>query len=265
MKEYDNKHPPDGADDDDNQSEKSERFLQLVSKTKSRSELLNRIKYPRITFPEESHTAYPGNLTDEQIEECDKFLIHLAKLPQRISEQIYSYRDVEDPEYTICRWVRAMKFDSEGILQRCYDNQSLYDTAKRHKFYPNVSKDSIGIDSGASYSVFLSQYPFLPIGRSIQGYPVNYFQAGQINSEGILCITTIEHLIGYFWWSFMYKMKKEVVEQRLKDKNFVRCEGVNVIDLHGISIQQILSSESQQVLQLAGKIADFFPEVRSRS
>lgn len=113
---------------------------------------------------------------------------------------------------------------------------------------------------GAPFSVFLSQYPFLPIGRGKNGCPVNYFLAGKINPEGILSLSTSERLQGYFWWSFMYKFKQEIRKAQERDPDFVRVEGINILDLQGLSASA-LSSETIDVVKLASKISDFFPEV----
>jgi hypothetical protein len=123
-------------------------------------------------------------------------------------------------------------------------------------FFQDVSKTI-----GAPFSVFLSQYPFLPIGRAKNGCPVNYFLAGKINPEGILSLSTPERLQGYFWWSFMYKFKQEIRKAQERDPDFVRVEGINILDLQGLSASA-LSSETIDVVKLASKISDFFPEVR---
>lgn len=173
-----------------------------------------------------------------------------------ISEQVYSFRDVEEEPYTICRWLRATKFDATAILKRLEENQAQFAKAQAHDFYPDVSKAI-----GAPFSVFLSQFPFLPIGRAKNGCPVNYFLAGKIHPEGILACTTTERLEGYFWWSFMYKFKGEMRKSRVQDENFVRMEGINIIDLNGLSSDS-LSGDTMDVIKLSSKISDFFPEVR---
>jgi hypothetical protein len=185
-----------------------------------------------------------------------KFLRGLKLLDPTVSEQIYSMRDVEDEPYTICRWLRATKFDADKILTRCVENQPMFDEAKEQDFYPNVS-EAIG---GAPFSVFLSQYPFLQIGNAKNGCPANYFQIGKIHPEGILACTQKEKLKGYFWWSFMHKMKQEIRKAQSIDPDFVRLEGINILDLEGLSASA-LSQETMDVIQLASKISDFFPEV----
>lgn len=183
-----------------------------------------------------------------------KFLRGLKLLDSAVMDQVYSFRDVEEEPYTICRWLRATKFKADAILQRLEENQPMFERAQKQDFYPMPTQTL-----GAPVSVFLSQYPFLPIGSAKNGCPVNYFIAGQINPEGILSITTIDRLEGYFWWSFMWKMKDEVRRAQEKDPDFVRMEGINIVDLKGLS-SAALSSETIEVIKVSAKVADFFPE-----
>jgi hypothetical protein len=201
--------------------------------------------------------GYPGTLTVDELNECQKFLEGIKKLDSTILEQVYSLRDIEETPYTICRWLRATKFNSDEILQRLQDNQYMFDEAKEHQFYgPNISQYM----NNCPLSVFLSQYPFLPLGRGYNGCPINYFLAGRINPEGILCLCSIEQLKCYFWYSFMYKMKIEMKESQKQNIDFCKCEGINVLDLKGLSASS-LTSETMEVIKLSSKISDFFPEV----
>lgn len=171
-----------------------------------------------------------------------------------VLNQVYSFRDVEEEPYTICRWLRATKFKADDILKRLAENQAMFEKAQANDFYPKPDETI-----GAPVSVFLTQYPFLPIGSAKNGCPVNYFMAGRINPEGIMSITTAERLEGYFWWSFMWKMKAEVRKAQEQDPDFVRMEGINIVDLKGLS-SSALSSETMDVIKISSKVADFFPE-----
>ncbi|KAG7369968.1 CRAL/TRIO domain containing protein [Nitzschia inconspicua] len=230
--------------------EPSMRFLNIKQRTPSIHKI--HLEQPRVKS--QGLKGYPGELTLEEMEECQKFLRGLEDLPSEVSEQVYSFRDIEEEPYTICRWLRATKFDADKILERLAQNQAMFDNAKMDEFYPNVT-DWIG----APLSVFLSQYPFLPVGRGKNGCPVNYFLAGKINPEGILCLTTIKKLECYFWYSFMWKFKNEIRAAQERDPDFVRVEGINVIELDGLS-SSALSSETMEVIKMASKISDFFPE-----
>eukprot|EP00532_Pseudo-nitzschia_australis_P004986 CAMPEP_0168202500 /NCGR_PEP_ID=MMETSP0139_2-20121125/24308_1 /TAXON_ID=44445 /ORGANISM="Pseudo-nitzschia australis, Strain 10249 10 AB" /LENGTH=719 /DNA_ID=CAMNT_0008128197 /DNA_START=164 /DNA_END=2323 /DNA_ORIENTATION=- len=199
--------------------------------------------------------GYPGTLTVEELEECQKFLRGLNELPPAVAEQVYSLRDIEDQPYTICRWLRATKFDADAILTRLAENQFLFEQAKAHNFYGPDIEDHLG----CPLSVFLSQYPFLSVGRGRNGSPINYFLAGKINPEGIMALCTIEQLTCYFWFSFMYKMKDEMRITQQMNEDFCRCEGINVLDLSGLSASA-LTSETMEVIKIASKVSDFFPE-----
>lgn len=75
-----------------------------------------------------------------------------------------------------------------------------------------------------------------------------------------MALTTVKRLTGYFWWSFMYKFKQEIRKAQDRDPDFVRIEGINIIDLKGLSASS-LSGDTMEVIKLASKISDFFPEV----
>lgn len=132
----------------------------------------------------------------------------------------------------------------------------MFEKAKQFDFYgPNLDEHF-----GCPYSVFLSQYPFLPIGRGKNGSPVNYFRVGNINPEGIMCLVSIDNLVKYFWYSFMYSFKDNIRASKEVNPDFCRCEGINVIDLEGLS-SSALTQETMEVMKICGKISDFFPEV----
>ena len=71
----------------------------------------------------------------------------------------------------------------------------------------------------------------------------------------ILCIL----FLGYFWHSYAYQFQEVLKRAIDANPDFVRCEGINIIDLQGLTASQ-LSSETMAVIQLSSKIADFYPE-----
>jgi hypothetical protein len=133
----------------------------------------------------------------------------------------------------------------------------MWKRAHADNFYPDISNAL-----NCPFSVFLTQYPFLAIGRGKNACPVNYFQAGKVHPEGMFCATTVQKVEAYFWHQFVHGFQKEVQKSLVQNPNLVRMEGINIIDLKGLSASAI-SSETLEVVKLASKIADFFPEVRS--
>jgi hypothetical protein len=138
------------------------------------------------------------------------------------------------------------------------ENQPLFDEAKEVEFFGPDLEEHLG----CPFSVFLSQYPFLPIGCGKNGSPVNYFNVGRVNPEGIMCLITLDKLKSYFWYSFMYSFKDNVRASQAVNPDFCRCEGINVMDLGGLSASA-LTTETMEVMKMASKISDFFPEVRT--
>ncbi|CAB9522156.1 Phosphatidylinositol/phosphatidylcholine transfer protein [Seminavis robusta] len=234
---------------------------ELTPENATIEQLLQELQNPSFKSPKTGQSGYPGGFTPEQLEQVEIFLRGLEEAKKTnpgIYEQVYSYLDVEDMPMTISRCIRATKFNAQEMLDRLIANQEQFDHAKSKQFYPNVDEAI-----GAPFSVFLSQYPFVGLGRSNQSLPVNYFQAGKINPEGIMALTTVDQLEGYYWWSFMYKFKRELREARLhapdKTPSYGLCEAVTIIDLQGLSASA-LSSDTMDVIKLSSKIADFYPE-----
>jgi hypothetical protein len=168
-------------------------------------------------------------------------------------------RNVEEEPYAICRFLRATKFDADKILERLEDNKTMWKRAHADHFYPDISNAL-----NCPFSVFLTQYPFLAIGRGKNACPVNYFQAGKVHPEGMFCATTVQKVEAYFWHQFVHGFQKEVQKSLVQNPNLVRMEGINILDLKGLSASAI-STETLEVVKLASKIADFFPEVSNES
>lgn len=58
----------------------------------------------------------------------------------------------------------------------------------------------------------------------------------------------------------MHKYKSEIRAVQDSDPDFVRIEGIMVMDLQGLS-SSALSAETMEVIKIASKISDYFPEV----
>ena len=78
-----------------------------------------------------------------------------------------------------------------------------------------------------------------------------------------MCLVTFEQLKSYFWYNFMHDFKDKIRASQAKNPDFCRCEGINVLDLNGLSASA-LTTETMEVIKICSKISDFFPEVRTR-
>ena len=131
------------------QLEHSERFKSIINAPVE--EMMKRLTDPRICL---DSPGYPGCLSQAQLDECEKFI---KECPASIHSQIWSLRDVMEPEYIVCRWVRAMKWDAAGIIARCEQNQPLFSEAENNQFYPDID-DALG----APFTVFM-RFSFLSL------------------------------------------------------------------------------------------------------
>jgi len=74
-----------------------------------------------------------------------------------------------------------------------------------------------------------------------------------------LCLITIDQVKSYFWHNFMYKFKDQVRVSQEENPDFCRAEGINVMDLSGLSASS-LTTETLEVIKILSKVSDFFPE-----
>ena len=62
----------------------------------------------------------------------------MQDLDPALKDQLYSFRDVEDEAYIICRWLRASNFNAKSAIQRLEENQPFFQEAKKHNFFPGT-------------------------------------------------------------------------------------------------------------------------------
>mmetsp|Transcript_29040 Transcript_29040/g.47970 ORF Transcript_29040/g.47970 Transcript_29040/m.47970 type:complete len:559 (+) Transcript_29040:59-1735(+) len=200
--------------------------------------------------------GYPGVLTPEEVTECQRFYKEIKQRNGVHQEIVYSCSDVELEPYTLCRFVRATKFDTDKMLARLEDEAfaERWREAKRADFYPDLEQSL-----NCSISTLFSQYHFLYCGNAKNGCPVSYMKTDSINTEGLLCLMTVEDTQKFFWHQFVHVFKPLLHKALAKDSNFVRCEAVAVLDLKGASSSQLNADATEVIKHMTG-IADYFPE-----
>ena len=100
------------------------------------------------------------------------------------------------------------------------------------------------------------------MGNSKQGYPVCYFSAARISSEGLECITTVDRLVRLPWYIMMHQAKQIYIRAKENNPNFYRLEQITIINLKGIS-RSLFSSKNINILKLMNNVLEVFPEVRA--
>lgn len=213
------------------------------------------LEHPSVRIVER---GYPGELTLEEVEECQQFYKEIKQRKGVYEEIVYSCSDVEQEPYTLCRFVRATKFDADKMLAQLEDEEfaERWQVAKKADFYPDIGKAI-----GCPMPTILSQYHFLYCGNAKDGCPVSYMKTDSINTEGLLCLMTVKDTPKFFWHSFVHLFIPLLQKALDKDPNYVRCEAVSVVDLSGASSSQ-LNADATEVIKHMTSIADYFPEVR---
>ncbi|KAL7577621.1 hypothetical protein ACA910_015140 [Epithemia clementina (nom. ined.)] len=198
--------------------------------------------------------GYPGQLTEEELAQCILFYREIHKRRGNFLDIVYSLNGIEEEPYAICRFMRATKFDADKMLERLENNQDQWEDAKAHDFYRDIDAAL-----GVPLVLFLQHYPYFYHGNAKNGCPVNYFKAGKLETEALLSMVSTESSTRYFWHIFYYTFREHMVIAKERNPDFVRCESINVVDLKGLSSNQ-LTSEAVECLRGAAKIAEFFPE-----
>ena len=198
--------------------------------------------------------GYPGQLTEEELAQCMLFYREIHRRKGNLYDIVYSMKGIEQEPYTICRYMRAHKFDAERVLDHLENIQDQWEDAKAHDFHRDIDSAL-----GVPLVLFLQHYPYFYHGNAKNGCPVNYFKAGKLESEALLAMVSPEVSTRYFWHIFYYTFRENMIFAKERNPDFVRCESINVVDLKGVSSNQ-LTSEAVECLRGVSKIVEFFPE-----
>lgn len=139
--------------------------------------LLEELKVPDVHVRER---GFPGELTEKELEAVKLLQSELKVRDPIYKDIIQSFSSVEKEAYSLCRFLRARKFDVEKVFAMLDEAKDAFAVAKEKNFYPDL-EEALGF----SRSVFLSQYPAVFSGNAKNGLPVMYLKAGDIQPEGI--------------------------------------------------------------------------------
>ena len=71
------------------------------------------------------------------------------------------------------------------------------------------------------------------------GHPLFISKVGQLNAEGIACITTMKGILNYHWHDMMHSYIRQLERQRLTNSQFKRYEVVCILDLEGLTTSHL--------------------------
>ena len=232
--------------------------------------LKKRLREPPHLAPSIDHldppTGYPGYLTESQLESCLEFR---KRLQSGIStDDSYAvYRDmvscfssVEGESYSLCRYLRARKFDVGATIAMMEERSSTWKDGAEHQFYPDASQ-AIG---GAPESALLTQFPLVlgSGGTARNGCPVAYFTTKRVSIDGIECVTTMDRISNYIWHFAVHKLRDHIAKVLEENPDqFVRVQLVVVFDLKGLRLDTL--RRALGALEGALKVLGVFPEMLS--
>ena len=214
--------------------------------------LLEELKIPGVT--KVSEKGFPGALTEEELEAVERLWSELKSRDPIYNEIVRSFSVVEKEAYSLCRFLRARKFDVDAVFMLLEEAREHYEIAKKHDFYPNL-EESLGF----SRAIFLSQYPEIYCGNARNGCPVQYMKLGSVQPEGIKCLLSLDESDRYFWNGMMHNYTPLLEEGRRINPKFVRTENMTIYDLSGVSRSQV-NSDTLEMVKVGAKVMTSFPE-----
>lgn len=149
--------------------------------------------------------GFPGSLNPRQLAAYQDFRSELQQRDAVYREMVYCYKEIEPEPYALCRFLRWSNFHPGKTLKFMDGIVERWQQAKKHNFYPDANV-------GCPLSVLLTQFPSLYSGYAKEGFPVCYFHAGNLSIEGIECVTDLERLPCFIWYTMLHNIKRIYAE-----------------------------------------------------
>lgn len=160
--------------------------------------------------------GFPGSLTHHQLACYQEFRSEVKRRGGVYEEMVYCYKDIEPAPYALCRFLRWANFHVEKVFKYMDSHVKQWNEAKKHNFYPDA-----GI-AGAPLSVLLTQFPSVYTGFAKEGFPVCYFHSSNLSVEGIDCVTDVERLPNFIWYTMLHDIKRIYVEAMTRQPTMKR-------------------------------------------
>mmetsp|Transcript_11201 Transcript_11201/g.16380 ORF Transcript_11201/g.16380 Transcript_11201/m.16380 type:complete len:470 (-) Transcript_11201:251-1660(-) len=176
----------------------------------------------------------PGELTENEVDVYEKFRTEVEKRGGEFRETVYSFGEIEGEPYTLCRWLRARKFNLENTIKMVEEASDVTRDARKFGFYPDP-KAALGSDP----SIFMTLYPQLYSGKAKNGCPLFISKPGVLNVDAVECITSIDGILKYHWYVMMHDYAGRLRAEKEADKNFTRFECCSVLDLDHLTSAQL--------------------------
>jgi len=203
--------------------------------------------------------GFPGHLTREEGDIYVKFREEVEKRGGSFKSTVYSF-DEEEEAYCLTRWLRARKYVLTDAITMVEEATECRSAPSQHDFYPDPEK-TLGVDP----AIFISQYPQLYSGFSKTGCPVFYSKPGQLEIDGIECITTHEAILDYHWYVMQHDYRNRLSGFKKSNPDFKRFECVTVLDLEGVTVGKLGSRTLDIIKKQSQTDSLCFPETMNKT
>lgn len=174
-------------------------------------------------------------------------------------DTVYCFGLEEGEVYALCRWCRARKYNFEDIMMMVEEATKCRAEGKTANFYPNP-KSALGCDT----AVYAAQYPQVYSGVAKNGSPLYFSKIGNLNVEGIECITTVSSIVKYHWYVMIHDFANRLRSHKKDDPTFTNFECVCVMDLGNLTMGQIGSKCMTIVKEQSAIDSLCFPETLNK-
>ena len=216
--------------------------------------------------------GYPGTLTVQELETTLEFrrMIKDKKVTDgetNYYDMVHVYDGIEPEAFALCRFMRARKFNIDGILELMDKNFKAWDFGKASDFYPRPILDkSLPTDHPTwIVPILKTQLPILNTGVGKNGSMVCYFKVEDVSVEALDCIVDMEsNMVPYFWYLFYYAYRQRAIDAQQEHPTIqLLFEVTMIIDLKGIN-RGLFSDKIMTVIKDVLTIFNCFPEVLSK-
>lgn len=197
----------------------------------------------------------PGKLTKTEEEVYYKFRDVVESRGGDFRMTVYSFGEEEGEPYTLCRWLRARKFDFDLVIKMVEEATEVRSAPLKENFYPDPE-----LALKVERHVYISQYPQLYYGNGKNGIPVFYSMPGRINVNGMHTITSLQSVIKYHWYEMIHNFGSRLRDNKRELSDFTSFSCITVLDLDQLSASA-MGSRTMSIINEQAKIDSLcFPE-----
>ena len=159
----------------------------------------------------------------------------IADHHDRFTQQLQVKYQVETYDGVLCRYLRARKFNVDAAALMISQSIARRDQDKPELIIAEGPEACLDCPERA----FIKFYPHYYRGYDRSGRPILYDKVGQMNLQGVKCVTTLEGMVRYHWTTMLKNLADRYKEASSKGYANPRFGLVSVLDLAGLSHKTI--------------------------